>query len=138
MDHNSPIENHNLRALCARYREPATKPCTRCLDAPSLTEHLSMNVFYCSTECQKSDRKNHKTICNLLEDRKLLYRAGSILQEVFFVFTERTWSSIIAKVERRGQEVHIYANPRPRKCFKEADILQQFRCTSFRMDRRRT
>jgi hypothetical protein len=82
------------------------------VDAPSLTEHPIENVLYCSTECQKSDRKNHKTLCNRLQNRKLLYRAGSILQEIFYISRERSWGLKIPITVKRGQLVHIYARLR--------------------------
>jgi hypothetical protein len=95
LSYTTPVETRNLRALCARSRKPATKPCTRCMDAPSSTEHPFVNVLYCSSECQNSTWNTHKALCNHLENRKLLYRAGSILQENFYVFKERTFDRYI-------------------------------------------
>lgn len=122
MSYNNPIETHNLGSICAQCGKPATDPCTRCMDAPSSTEHPVMNVLYCSTECQKSDWNNHKKLCNGLENRKLLYRAGSVLQEIFYVFRERTWGQNFLKIARKGRQVHIYVCRRP-QAIEEVDTL---------------
>lgn len=87
--------------VCAERKKPASLVCGTCKDAPTLKNEKLGNAHHCSTDCQKKHcLGGHKKKCLFLEVRKLLYRAGTLLQEVF--------DKLVTKIETRGGKIYIY------------------------------
>ncbi|CZT53010.1 uncharacterized protein RSE6_14441 [Rhynchosporium secalis] len=75
--------------------------------AAARTLHTSMamsksftHVYYSSPKCQKEDRQHHKGICKRLQTRKGLYRAGSVLQEIFYMYREKLYEKFYVKIDK--------------------------------------
>lgn len=91
---------------CAQCFKPATQTCKGC--AQDIGDGTTLNTHYCNTACQKAHWKDHKVACNKLAIRKQLYRAGGIIQEVFYGYREAVFDKLIDKVEREGSNLHCY------------------------------
>ena len=82
--------------------------CNGCADAPILSTEQPSNTFYCSTSCQKADWEIHKKICKLSSARKRLYRAGDIVQRIFYLYREHAFEKLITKVEKVDDTLYLY------------------------------
>lgn len=98
----------NPTSACARCNKATARSCTGCKDAPTETGQIGTSTFYCSTECQKADWTNHKELCKILQSRKIVYRAGSILQEMFYVYREKTFDLLIERIEERAGRLYVH------------------------------
>ena len=87
--------------LCGK---PSTRVCGNCFDAPGST--LRMN--YCSAECQENHRPTHDQLCDSLLSRKILFNAGSLLQDIFYIYREKTFEKCFQRIESRGGKLHIW------------------------------
>jgi len=95
MDHPNPVSNISI---CARCQKPATLSCVGCQDAPPVSSQVN-SIFYCSVACSEADKDEHKAVCEHLQVRQLFYRAGDILQEVFYIYKEKIFLNNIVSVE---------------------------------------
>lgn len=77
--------------------------CIRCEDA-----------YYCDAKCQKSHWRQHKEICNL--DRRI-HRVGILLQEILYIWAEKTHLVHVVKVESREKELIVTYNANPNGYF---------------------
>lgn len=68
----------------------------------------SFKTFYCDATCQKADWTNHKKVCKSLSARKRLYRAGDIVQRIFYVYREQAFEKLITKVEKEDDTLYLY------------------------------
>lgn len=69
---------------CTRCRNPTTKRCTGCLEAPDYGNTPSVSTFYCGAACQEADWSRHRTECRKLQARKSLGRAALLLQGIMY------------------------------------------------------
>lgn len=60
-----------------------------------------METYYCSKECQKEHYENHKMVCRTLRARKSLFRAGDLLQKMFYNFRYTVFDKSIVKIIRK-------------------------------------
>ena len=88
-----------MKGICVVCNKPATTLCSGCIEGLDVDGQLTL-VYYCSKGCQKSHWKVHKADCKDANHRKLLYRAGDILQAVFYEFRDVTIYLPIAKLEK--------------------------------------
>lgn len=51
-----------------------------------------------------ADWDRHKDICNLLNDRRTLYRIGEIMQEIFYMYREKMFDRSVFSLETAGLE----------------------------------
>jgi hypothetical protein len=58
--------------------------------------------------CQTADWKAHKTTCRRLKTRKSFYRAGELLQEVFYLYREKLFDKLIDRIEHRDGKMYIH------------------------------
>jgi len=103
MDSNSSTSTN----ACTRCQKPATLRCTACKDTPD-RENKTESIYYCTSDCQKSDWKSHKKSCLRLRNRKTLYRAADLLQEIFYVYRERVFDKKVVKLEEKDGKLFVH------------------------------
>jgi hypothetical protein len=93
---------------CARCQSPATLSCVGCQDAPALDPQIH-SASYCTIQCYEDDKQTHKATCKQLQARKLFYRAGDVLREIFYIYKEKIFLKKILGVEVKngGGDIHI-------------------------------
>lgn len=91
---------------CASCGKSTTQRCSRCTEGLDKTGSLSP-TYYCSKECQAANFEDHKAVCRNANARKQLFRAGAILQEVYYFFREATFDEPICNVRVDGGKLHI-------------------------------
>jgi hypothetical protein len=85
-----------LKGKCALCKKPGTMVCKGCKDSLSPIDPI-INTHYCSSTCQKQDWKIHKALCKSFQARKVLYRAGSILQQIFYIYRKEVFDKLIER-----------------------------------------
>ncbi|KAL3419625.1 set domain-containing protein 5 [Phlyctema vagabunda] len=95
---------------CASCKKPAGLICSGCKDIPGPAYD---KTCYCSIDCQKAHWHTHKRPCKGLRNRKALYRAGKILQEMFYMYRELLFDKSITKVTKEGDTIHVYEGQYP-------------------------
>jgi len=78
--------------------------CGGCRDTPLETKP----TYYCNAQCQKADRTSHKALCMRLQTRRAFYRAGSTLQQIFYLFREILFDKLVVKIEEKGGKLYIH------------------------------
>lgn len=91
------MENQNPTNACGNCGKETTLRCGRCRSS-----------WYCSSDCQKAHYSVHQTTCNL---DQTIHRAGQLLQEVVFVFSELCYPYKVVKIQDEGNELWIYDAP---------------------------
>ena len=67
----------------------------------------------CGKDCQAAHGKEHKGECKASNDRKVLYRAGEVLQRAFDLYRRRMFEDIIEKVDVEADGVlQVYCGQR--------------------------
>ncbi|KAK8140037.1 hypothetical protein PG984_000103 [Apiospora sp. TS-2023a] len=90
--------------------KPNTKACVTCGKAEVFAcsgcllkldpQHATFKTWYCSQDCQKADRPQHKEIC---KSRKMVGRAAILLRDLFVLFQGlNTTYGIISVQEEHG------------------------------------
>jgi hypothetical protein len=98
--------------LCARCGLDATDSillCPHCIEGREIDGTPTI-TRYCRTHCLENDH-NHATECEARNIRKRLYRAGEILQSVFFIWREIAFHRNIYRVQRFGDEICLWQRP---------------------------
>jgi hypothetical protein len=85
------------KSSCSRCNEPTTQKCAAC-----------KATYYCGSECQTKDWKDHKKTCKDLVMGKIIQRAGEVLQKSYLQFSEDTFSVYIKKIVDKGEFLEIY------------------------------
>lgn len=101
-------QNHGL---CVQCNQPAHQQCSGCKGLPAHDDKKYDPPYYCGAECQKLHRPRHKTTCRAMQQRRAVYRIGSILQPLFYTWAEINWYYPISKVTRTGNCLHVDARP---------------------------
>lgn len=65
-------------------------------------------TYYCGVDCQRAAWKAHKIECRAANDRKLLYRGGNMLQDLFYHLREVLFDNSIEKVVKKGNQLTVY------------------------------
>lgn len=113
----SPTVPDNQR--CGHCKKQASQSfgCNICCGAPGYQEKGPVQTTYCSAACQNIDRKYHDaTLCKWRQTRMMLYRAGAMLQQVFYLYQKSKWIWKICKVERVKEKTYQYHDYPPEKC----------------------
>ncbi|KAK4501680.1 hypothetical protein PRZ48_007489 [Zasmidium cellare] len=92
--------------FCSVCDTPAPQPVLICLQCPETP------TYYCDTRCRDRDRIPHQKNCNN-PVRKAIYRAGDLLQSIFYTFREALYDTSVAHVRRNGDVLRIHLNPNP-------------------------
>jgi hypothetical protein len=66
---------------------------------------------YCTVVCQKNNWPHHKVSCGRQGIELVVYRAGQLLQDLFFVMREATYENEIASIEEEGNNLIIQDAP---------------------------
>ncbi|KAL2065309.1 hypothetical protein VTL71DRAFT_2978 [Oculimacula yallundae] len=77
------------KSACANCGKGAELTCSGCKDTPTINDHVKP-IYYCSPT------------------RKMLYRAGSVLQEIFYMYREHMFDKLVVKMEKTEGRVHLY------------------------------
>jgi hypothetical protein len=85
------------KSSCSRCNEPTTQKCAAC-----------KSTYYCGSECQTKDWKDHKKNCKDLVMGKIIQRAGKIMQKLYLRFREDTFDACITKVVDKGNILEVY------------------------------
>ncbi|KAK0111680.1 hypothetical protein ONS95_002025 [Cadophora gregata] len=94
-------------SACAHCGKAAERACTGCNDVPAIDDDINP-IYYCSSACQKEDWQYHKKLCKRLQIRKLFYRAGSVLQEMFYMYREKMFDKLITRMEKSQGHLIVY------------------------------
>ena len=95
---------------CAKCKKPATKRCLRCIEGVDIDGELAP-TYYCSKECQTADWTKHKVECRSANDRKQLFRAGVLLEEIYLTYLHVAFALRISDIVMEGESIHIYSPP---------------------------
>lgn len=113
-----------LTAYCAACQKQASNICTGCKN--TLTRQGTIeSVAYCSAECQREAWPTHKDECKSRKARLVVFRIGSTLQKIFYVFREKLFDRAIISIKRENGKLFIYEGPVPDPV-SSCDYLQAF------------
>jgi hypothetical protein len=84
------------RGRCAACSNEATSRCAGCLGAPAPGDgRPPQRTFYCTAQCQKTHWITHKAECKLLQTRKLVFRAATVLDAMMAVVDAKEEEAMI-------------------------------------------
>lgn len=93
---------------CTVCDNHTTKVCASCID--HLTDDaVNSPTFYCSVACQASHWDKHKATCKTINDVTILYRAGELLQKVFYAYRKVTFSKNVASLEEKDGKLVVHS-----------------------------
>ncbi|KAI1308560.1 hypothetical protein F5Y03DRAFT_404868 [Xylaria venustula] len=85
--------------ICANCVKPDAKAaCSGCL--LELDSHVVMKTSYCNSDCQTQHWKEHKSRCM---GRRKIYRAVSLIYDLFVVFQKNAWFNKLTASIAEGQ-----------------------------------
>ncbi|KAI6711359.1 hypothetical protein JHW43_006131 [Diplocarpon mali] len=87
---------------------PAERPCAKCADTPPIPNSSYQVPHYCCDACGHKHKAAHRAHCELLQQRKKLFRIGGLLQEIVYRLRERLFSHPISSVEVRDGRIVVY------------------------------
>ncbi|KAI0834855.1 hypothetical protein F5Y06DRAFT_278080 [Hypoxylon sp. FL0890] len=96
---------------CAKCGTEASKRCTGCLDAPEYESGDSLEIFYCSSDCQRQHRQAHKAECNIRKTRKKLLRTAMLMKATFMAYRECVYALPLSDIELRDGELILHVDP---------------------------
>ncbi|KAK0750134.1 hypothetical protein B0T18DRAFT_366186 [Schizothecium vesticola] len=84
------------RGRCAACSNEAASSCAGCLGAPAYGNgQPPQRTFYCTAQCQKAHWSTHKAECKLLQTRKLVFRAATVLDAMMAVVDAKEEKAMI-------------------------------------------
>ena len=93
---------------CAHCGNYAALQCSGCKDIQREENAPQHVTLYCNIDCQKSDWPSHRKICKHLQAKKLLYRAGDMLQKAWLAYREGSYNCNVIKVDKIGEALFVY------------------------------
>ncbi len=87
---------------CSNCPKTATHTCKACRATPNATDGQVSSAWYCGAECQKAHWTEHKTQCKAAQARQLLYRAGALAQQIFYLYTKTTFMWSPGRIQKIG------------------------------------
>lgn len=97
----SSASEHDVHQ-CLNCPKSATHTCKGCKAMPNATDGQISSAWYCGAECQKAHWTEHKTQCKAAQARQALYRAGAMLQQIFYLYSKITFTWSPGPVEKIG------------------------------------
>lgn len=82
--------------------------CAGCHQAPNIDGTLHASVQYCGRECQKAHWSVHRKECKNLQARKALFRAGSLLQDMWYTIRRESFDNAVVGVEELDGALLVY------------------------------
>lgn len=98
----------SVSSECAHCGNYAALKCSGCKDIPREENDSGHITLYCNIDCQKSDWPSHRRICKHLQAKKLLYRAGDMLQKAWLAYREGSYDRNVIKVDKIGEALFVY------------------------------
>lgn len=112
--------------LCASCKKPAVIACPNCKDSPIPDNTTEYPGYYCSRVCQYAHKLKHKTTCKRMLQRRLLYRAGDLLQALFYTYRENVFDKQISKIEDKDGKLYLHGIKSLKTVGTKLDMLQTF------------
>ena len=109
MDSSASSKTHK----CSVCQKEANLVCKGCKNTPDSAGSLT-GVYYCDASCQKDDWSAHKIHCKMSNDRRALYRAGIVLQQLYCTYSRYTWTWPIERIKKRGNKWEVFYGEEPR------------------------
>lgn len=108
MSSTTPSSNR----LCNVCPKEATILCENCCNTPSHSNDTIITPSYCSQVCQISDLPSHKEQCLILNKRRTLFRAGEIIQSLFYIYRRTFFSGYVKEIiiseDQKTMWIHHY------------------------------
>lgn len=73
-----------------------------------------------------ADWKDHKVSCARLRTRKTIYRTGGLLQDIFYMYRENVFDTLIVKIEIQDEKMYIHAGEDSGQLVNSHDVLEPF------------
>jgi hypothetical protein len=125
-------QNPFLIARCIKCNEPANQVCSSCSNAPGIGDEVIGKTYYCNAQCQSANWTAHKSACKRLRNRRTLYRAGGLLQQIFYVYRGKLFDRPVVRIEVTGtleegnMKMGIYEGEYLRVINTESELLIPF------------
>jgi len=101
------LSQSKVSGCCEVCHKPATHCCRLCFEGVD-EDGVRDETWYCSKDCEKSDRPNHKSTCTGRKMRKQLYRAGKFIQSMYYMYRKNVFDIEIKKIEKHGKDLTVY------------------------------
>ncbi len=108
MDSSASSKTHK----CSVCQKEGNLVCKGCKNTPDSAGSLT-GVYYCGASCQKDDWSTHKILCKMSNDRRALYRAGGMLQQLYSTYSRYTQTWLIGRIEKAGNVWVVFDGPNP-------------------------
>ncbi|THY31360.1 hypothetical protein D6D01_02941 [Aureobasidium pullulans] len=100
---------NSVKKKCTNCGDTAPNShCAGCHQAPNIDGSLHVSVQYCGRECQKAHWPIHRKECKNLQARKALFRAGSLLQEMWYTIRRESFDTAVVRVEELDGALLVY------------------------------
>ncbi|KAM3075308.1 Vacuolar protein sorting-associated protein atg6 [Clarireedia jacksonii] len=101
-------QNSSSSEVCAYCHDNSAKTlkCGGCSSQLGNEKHAS--IYYCRKACQTAHWNIHKQACKIRQTRQLLYRAASVLQDIFYSYREAVFELNIVKIEEKDGVLYLY------------------------------
>ncbi|GIZ47812.1 hypothetical protein CKM354_001089400 [Cercospora kikuchii] len=95
---------------CATCGKPPPRPTLVCGDCSEGVDIIDRKRWtpYCTALCRQHDRTTHQKQCDKANRRKQIYRAGQLLQTIFYQFRNLSFDLKIAEVQSNDNLLIIY------------------------------
>ncbi|KAL8824708.1 MAG: hypothetical protein Q9170_008068, partial [Blastenia crenularia] len=93
--------------ICMACGKRASVACIHCNLAPDGANGF-LRQCYCSVDCQSIDWPKHRPICQILQERKRLYKAGDTARRIFEVFSRRCWTAPVDRIDKYADQLLIH------------------------------
>lgn len=88
---------------CFRCCTYTARQCGGCSGAPAFDRDLpGARIFYCSSDCQRADWARHKRECQIMQARKSILRAATLLKAILVRIRKNAYPIQVASVERES------------------------------------
>lgn len=69
-----------------------------CSACPEAIDIDTIPTWYCTTECQEKDLENHKPLCGFIQSHNGLFKAASVIHEVFCEVRDKLLAEITVEL----------------------------------------
>lgn len=96
----SGMESSTSCSFCGHEGPRPLLICFKCSEGTNI-DGIITPTHYCGTTCRNADKIPHEEACKLRNDRKCIYRAGDLLQAVFYEWRETAFDIKVTKAWKR-------------------------------------